>query len=66
MHNPTVLTYDQLQTATQIEILRSIYELLVGSISLFFALIVFYIVWKTALWFLPHYWYRNVTSEEKK
>lgn len=54
--NPDVLTYDQLQTATQIQIETAQYQFIVASVSLAFSLVFLYFVFKLAIWFFPRYW----------
>lgn len=58
-HNPTLMTQEQLHMATQTEILRAIYELLVASTSLFFAVLFFYGLYKFAVWFFPKWYYKK-------
>lgn len=58
-HNPTILTSDQLAIAPSNVILSAIYEYIVAATSLFFALVVIYLVVRFLQWFLPKYWYRS-------
>lgn len=61
--NPPVLSVDQLQSATLIDIAHAQYQFIVASVSFFFALLIFYAVFKFAVWFLPKFWHR--TSDAK-
>jgi len=57
--NPPVLSLEQLQSATQIEIAIAQYNFIVASVSLFYAILFFFILAKTILWIVPKYWYRT-------
>lgn len=57
--NPNLLTEAQLATAPPNVILAAIYELLAASISLAFAIFIFYWIIRLLLWVLPHYWKRG-------
>lgn len=63
-HNPTLLTTEALNRATEYDILRAQYELLVATIEVTFALVTFYVIFKFLVWFLPKYWYKP--SEDTK
>lgn len=58
-HNPPVLSIEQLQNATLIEIAQAQYQFIVASVSLGFALLFFLALFKLAIWFLPSFWHRN-------
>lgn len=56
MYNPLILNSEELQIATDHDILVALYQYVVAGVSLFFGLIILYIVFKTAVWFLPKFW----------
>lgn len=58
-YNPLILSTDQLQLATDVQILKAQYEYIVASTSLAFAMVFFYFFFKALLWFLPRYYYRS-------
>lgn len=55
-YNPEVYT---VMPPTEIDILWAIYQHLVATTSLAFALLGIYLVVKFLLWFLPKYWQRG-------
>jgi hypothetical protein len=57
-HNPPILSTEQLQNATQIQIAQAQYEFIVAATTFAFALVVMYFVFKAAIWFLPKYYNR--------
>lgn len=63
-YNPQIMTTEQLQTATQIQIAQAQYEYIVAATSLAFALVMLFIAFKFAVWFLPRYW--NRPKEDSK
>lgn len=65
MHNPRILTPEELEYATSPEILRAFYQYVVASVSFFVACVICYFVFKTLVWFLPKYWYRSSERDVK-
>lgn len=57
MHNPQVLTTQDLQVADIHQIMVAHYQFDVAATSLFFTLIFFYFLFRAAVWFLPKFWY---------
>ncbi len=62
--NPSLLSLEQLQNATQIELLRAIYEFIVSAFCISLALVIFYFVFRFFVWFLPRYYYREQQGDE--
>jgi hypothetical protein len=58
--NPPLLSDDQLHQATLIGIAQAQYQFLVASFSLIFTLLTFYFIFKSLLWFYPHFWNRKL------
>ena len=63
--NPDILTYDQLQTATQIQIQAAQYQLELAAFSLFSAVVIYYFVHKVVVWIIPHYWNKPKADKVK-
>lgn len=63
--NPPLLSVEQIQNATQIELLRAIYEFIVSAFCICIAALVFYLVFRFFVWFLPRYYYREQQGGEK-
>lgn len=56
-HNPTILSPEQLATASELDIIRSMYQYIVVATSLAFAILMFYFAFRFLVWFLPDRWY---------
>lgn len=55
-YNPTIYT---IQPLTELEILWSIYQLLLAAFTLGFAIFAYVLIVKFLGWFLPKYWHRS-------
>jgi hypothetical protein len=58
--NPDIIyiTPEVANTALETQIAYAQYQFIVASISLFFAILIFYFAFKAAVWFIPRYWHR--------
>jgi len=62
MFNPYVYNIDQLNVLNTNQILISIYQLLLASITFFVSILFFYFVFKFLIWFLPNYWHKKASK----
>ena len=57
-YNPEI--YTSAQDLTDTQILWAIYQHLVATTTLAFALVIFYFIFKLIVWFVPKFWHRSI------
>ena len=63
--NPIVLSDAQLASASDTQILAATYRLQLAQFAIVSAAVVFYVVYRFGLWFLPNWWRRQPLGGEK-
>jgi hypothetical protein len=57
--NPMLLSPTALAVADNHQILVSLYQYIVASVSFLLTLVFFYFLFRFLVWFLPSYWHRG-------